>query len=407
MSDLRARYRDVRALTAELAAPLAPEDMVVQSMPDVSPTKWHLAHTTWFFETFVLAKALPGYEPLDPAYAVLFNSYYNTVGEQFPRPRRGLLSRPTVAEVQAYRAHVDAKMEAAFDAGLDEALAAVVEVGCHHEEQHQELLLTDIKHVFAQNPLHPRYLPALEDGPRESPTPSWRGYEEGVREIGFAGEGFHFDNEGPRHRVFLDAFEIASRPVTCGDWLAFMEDGGYAKHALWHSEGWAAVHEQGWEAPGYWKRDGDGWKAFTLRGLRPVDPAEPVAHVSWFEASAYAEWAGARLPTEAEWEVASADAGADGAFVDDRRFHPAPTRDGALHGMFGDTWEWTASPYVPYPGYRPLPGALGEYNGKFMANQYVLRGGACTTRRAHVRPTYRNFFPSTARWQLSGLRLAR
>ncbi|RZO57709.1 MAG: ergothioneine biosynthesis protein EgtB [Sandaracinaceae bacterium] len=407
MLDLRARYRDVRAFSRELAAPLAPEDMVVQSMPDVSPTKWHLAHTSWFFETFVVSEALAGYEPLDPAYAVLFNSYYNTVGAQFPRPRRGLLSRPTVEQVMAYRAHVDAKMEEVFATGVSDALSSVIEVGCHHEEQHQELLLTDIKHVFAQNPLHPRYQDALDERPGESPALAWTRFDEGVREIGFEGAGFHFDNEGPRHRVFLESFSLASRPVSCGDYLAFIEDGGYGQHALWHSEGWAAVQEHGWAAPAYWKKTQDGWHVFTLRGLRPLNPAEPVAHVSWFEASAYAEWAGARLPTEAEWEVASADAGAEGAFVDDRRFHPKPSAAGELSGMFGDVWEWTASPYVPYPGYRALPGALGEYNGKFMANQYVLRGGACTTRRAHTRPTYRNFFPSGARWQLSGFRLAK
>jgi ergothioneine biosynthesis protein EgtB len=407
MPDLRDRFRDVRRFTEELAAPLAPEDMVVQSMPDVSPTKWHLAHTTWFFETFVLAPNVAGYEAFHPAYAVLFNSYYNTVGEQFPRPRRGLLSRPTVDEVRAYRAHVDARMDALLGGAVPEAVAAVVEVGLNHEEQHQELMLTDLAHVFSINPLRPAYRPDDTEPAGEAPPLAWRAYDAGIREIGFAGEGFCFDNERPRHRVFLERFEIASRPVTNGDFLRFVEDGGYERHELWHSEGWAIVNERGWRAPLYWERRDGAWQSFTLRGMRPLDPAEPVAHVSWFEASAYAEWAGARLPTEAEWEVASADADAEGAFADDRRFHPRPVGDGALAGMFGDTWEWTASAYAPYPGYRPLPGALGEYNGKFMANQYVLRGGSCATRRHHVRPTYRNFFPADARWQLSGFRLAR
>lgn len=408
MPDLRERYRSVRRFTEELAAPLAPEDMVVQSMPDVSPTKWHLGHTTWFFETFVLAPERPPHAPFHPAYAVLFNSYYNAVGEQFPRPKRGLLSRPTVDEVRAYREHVDAQMEALFDAGVSAELAAVIEVGLNHEEQHQELLLTDIAHVFSLNPLRPTYR-AGEDAPAsgEAPTLEWRAYGEGLREIGFAGTGFCFDNERPRHRVFLERFEMASRPVTNGDFLQFMEDGGYECAALWPSEGWATVNARGWRAPLYWERRDDQWWTFSLRGMRPVEPSEPVAHVSWFEASAYAEWAGARLPTEAEWEVASADADADGAFTDDRRFHPAPVREGQLAGMFGDTWEWTASPYTPYPGYRPLPGALGEYNGKFMVNQYVLRGGSCATRRHHVRPTYRNFFPASARWQFAGFRLVR
>jgi len=407
MSDLRDRYRDVRAFTDALAAPLRREDMVVQSMPDVSPTKWHLAHTTWFFETFALAPTVHGYAPFHPAYAVLFNSYYETVGEQFPRPRRGLLSRPTVDEVRAYRAHVDASMEALLAGEVPAALAAVIEVGLHHEEQHQELLLTDIAHVFSVNPLRPAYHEADPEGEApggEAPPLRWRAYDEGIREIGHAGDGFCFDNERPRHRVLLERFEIASRPVTNGDYLRFVEDGGYARHELWHSEGWAIVNERGWRAPLYWERRDGAWQSFTPFGMRPLDPAEPVVHASWFEASAYAAWAGARLPTEAEWEAFAAEVP---AFAADRRFHPRPVGEGALAGMFGDTWEWTASPYTPYPGFRPLPGALGEYNGKFMANQYVLRGGSCATRRRHVRLTYRNFFPADARWQLSGFRLAR
>lgn len=400
MKSLLERYDEVRAFTDELAQPLEREDMVVQSMPDVSPTKWHLAHTTWFFETFVLE----GQPAFEPAYAVLFNSYYNTVGEQFPRARRGLLSRPTVEDVRRYRANVDARVREKLTAGIDDALAAVVEVGLHHEEQHQELLLTDIKHVLSVNPMEPAYVLREPAQSSEAPELRWRRYDEGVRQVGFDGRGFCFDNERPRHRVFVGAFELGLRPVTVGDYRAFIADGGYRRHELWHSEGWCIVQERGWDAPLYWRGD----RIHTLGGTLPLDDAEPVTHVSWFEASAYAAWAGARLPTEAEWEVASADAGAPGAFADDRRFHPAPVDDaGGWTGMFGDTWEWTSSPYVPYPGYAPLPGALGEYNGKFMANQYVLRGGSCATRRHHVRPTYRNFFPSDARWQFTGFRLAR
>jgi ergothioneine biosynthesis protein EgtB len=410
MDELRDRYRATRAFTDELAAPLEREDMVVQSMPDVSPTKWHLAHTTWFFETFVLAPS--GEAPFDRAYAVLFNSYYDTVGEQFPRPRRGLLSRPTVDTVRRYRAHVDSRMEVLFERGVSPELAAVVEVGIHHEQQHQELILTDIAHVLSINPLRPAYRPseaASAPGTAPAPALTWRAYDRGVRAIGFDGEGFAFDNERPRHDVLMLPFEIASRPVTNGEYLAFVEDGGYSRSALWHSEGWALVNAHCISLPMGWERRDGEMTCFTPAGLRPLDGAEPVAHVSWFEASAYAQWVGARLPTEAEWEVASADRGDDGAFADDRRFWPRPiaVSSGALDSMFGDVWEWTSSAYAPYPGYRPLPGALGEYNGKFMANQYVLRGGSCLTLRRHVRPTYRNFFPADARWQMSGLRLAR
>ncbi|MFK7989180.1 MAG: ergothioneine biosynthesis protein EgtB [Sandaracinaceae bacterium] len=408
MSDLASRYRDVRAFTDALAAPLSAEDTVIQSMPDVSPTKWHMAHTSWFFETFVLARDAD-YTAHHPAYAVLFNSYYNTVGEQFPRAQRGLLSRPTLDAVRAYRAHVDAAMVSLLAAGVDAATAAIVEVGLHHEEQHQELLLTDIKHVFSVNPLRPAYR-ARETNSVEAPGCAWRSFDEGIREIGARpGTGFTFDNEQPRHRVFLEAFALATRPVSNGDLIAFLEDGGYQTHSLWHSEGWATVQTEGWTAPFYWEKRDGRWFTMTLAGMQPVALGEAACHLSWFEASAFAEWAGARLPTEAEWEVASAEAGSEGAFADDGRFHPAPLRAAGegLTGMFGDTWEWTASPYVPYPGYRAAPGALGEYNGKFMANQYVLRGGSCLTRRHHVRASYRNFFPSSARWQMTGARLAR
>ncbi|MGE0785656.1 MAG: ergothioneine biosynthesis protein EgtB [Sandaracinaceae bacterium] len=396
-------FRAVRAATMRLVAPLAREDMVVQSMPDVSPTKWHLAHTTWFFETFLLADE----PPFDPAYAVLFNSYYNTVGEQFPRAQRGLLSRPTVEEILRYREDVDRRVESRIARRIEPRAGQIIELGLHHEQQHQELLLTDIKHVFSVNPLRPAYRPPppKDDGPGPGPL-AFRAHPEGVYEVGFDGKGFCFDNETPRHRVFLDAFEIARRPVTVAEYAEFVRDGGYRRHELWHSEGWALVQERGWRGPLYW--EDDERRVFTLGGVVALDPREPVCHVSWFEASAYAAWAGARLPTEAEWEVASEAAGGAGAFVESERFHPAPIDDDpSASRMFGDAWEWTASPYAPYPGYAPAAGALGEYNGKFMANQYVLRGGSCATPGRHVRPTYRNFFPADARWQVSGFRLAR
>ncbi|MBA2743097.1 MAG: ergothioneine biosynthesis protein EgtB [Chthoniobacterales bacterium] len=385
-------------------------------MPDVSPTKWHLAHTTWFFETFVLKVWMQRYRPEVPQYAYLFNSYYNAAGDMHRRDLRGLISRPTVAETYRYRESVDecvkSLIENADSALLDE-LEPVMVLGLHHEQQHQELLVSDIKHVFAQNPLYPVFEAAFErDANATSPGPQhFIEFEETMATIGHRGSEFSYDNEGPQHRAYVPAFSLSNRPVTNGEYLAFIEAGGYTRPEFWLSLGWTTVNEQRWEAPLYWlKRDGQWWN-FTLSGFRRVDEAEPVTHVSYFEADAYANWDGARLPTEFEWERASADVPIDGNFVDAERFHPAPAiaakQDGELLQMFGDVWEWTRSAYLPYPGYRAAPGALGEYNGKFMCNQMVLRGGSCATSRNHIRATYRNFFPPDKRWQFSGIRLAR
>lgn len=405
------RYREVRRQTEHLCEPLVPEDYVVQSMPDVSPTKWHLAHTSWFFETFLLAPHAPGYEPFNAHFGYLFNSYYVTVGDRHCRQNRGLLSRPTVAEVYDYRRHIDAAMQR-FLKELSPAqiseLAPVIEIGLHHEQQHQELMLTDIKHVFWVNPLRPAYRDALEQQPVRVPAMRWVRFEEGTHWIGHDGAGFAFDNESPRHRVFLEPFQIASRLVTNGEYKRFMDDGGYRRPELWLSMGAATVQQEQWESPLYWIRQDGRWRQHTLSGLRPVNDDEPVCHVSYFEADAYARWAGARLPSEFEWEVASRDIPIEGNFVETEQCHPAPLReDGAgIHQIFGDVWEWTRSAYAAYPGYQPPIGALGEYNGKFMCNQFVLRGGSCATPRDHTRPTYRNFFAPDARWQFSGIRLA-
>lgn len=434
------RYRAVRSRTELLCEPLETEDYVVQSMPDASPAKWHLAHTSWFFEALLLRPHLEGYESLDDGYDFLFNSYYNSVGEQFTRACRGLVSRPTVREVEAFRRHVDAAMVRLVEEAEEETLAAitpVVHVGMNHEQQHQELLVTDLKHMFSRNPLAPVYRPEAEtdDAVTEPPALRWIGHDEGLVHIGSdrtyedAAEGrFAYDNEGPRHRVFVDAFELASRLVTNEEYRAFMDDGGYERVELWLSDGWATVEEEGWKAPLYWvERDGE-WCQYTLAGLRPVRGAEPVTHLSHYEADAYARWRsleepGVRLPRESEWEVAAARVEGEigeqalrdeGRFVDDRQFHPRPLRETLAAAaeerpvqLFGDVWEWTASPYGAYPGYRPPEGALGEYNAKFMSSQMVLRGGSCATPRDHVRATYRNFFAPPARWQFSGLRLAR
>jgi ergothioneine biosynthesis protein EgtB len=410
-STLAERYAHVRGFSERLCEPLVTEDYVVQSMPDVSPTKWHLAHTSWFFETFVLKPHHPGYRELDPAYAFLFNSYYTQVGPRHCRPERGYLSRPTVEEVLRYRSHVDEAMQEMLSGAAAEAGAHLIEVGLHHEQQHQELMLTDIKHVFSVNPLRPAYREpsgATEAAPA-APL-EWIGFPGGVHEIGHAGAGFVFDNETPRHRTYLQPFALGSRLVTNGEYLAFIEDGGYARPELWLSLGWEAAGGAGWSAPFYWEASDGGWTTFTLEGTRSLDPAEPVTHLTYFEADAFARWAGERLPTEAEWEVAAATVPVQGNLAETGRFHPdaAPrTGGGRLQQMFGDVWEWTQSPYSPYPGYRPEPGALGEYNGKFMCNQFVLRGGSCATSLTHIRPTYRNFFPADAAWQFSGIRLAR
>jgi ergothioneine biosynthesis protein EgtB len=421
------QYRTVRAFTERLCAPLATEDFVVQSMTDVSPTKWHLAHTTWFWEVFVLQEFLDGYALHDERYPFLFNSYYVQAGERHCRAQRGYLSRPTVEEVRAYRRYIDDHMVRLLE-GVDAAslprLAEVVRVGLNHEQQHQELMVTDIKHVFSVNPLRPAYQdrPAA---PAEDPgSVQWVSFDEGIREIGFdpGSDGpFHFDNEGPRHRAFLEAFALADRLVTCGEYLEFMDDRGYESAPLWLSEGFAEVQANEWSEPFYWERRDDEWWQFTLQGMRPVDPHEPVTHLSYFEADAFARWAGARLATEFEWEVAarlqSPSPDLPGNFVESGLFHPSSAEhpaggDGAPAGtlvrqMYGDAWEWTQSHYSAYPGYRPVEGALGEYNGKWMCNQFVLRGGSCATSRTHIRTTYRNFFHPAATWQFTGIRLAK
>lgn len=399
---LRERYAEVRTFTERLAEPLSPEDCAVQSMPDASPVKWHLAHTTWFFETFLLNQ-LSGYQAFDERFTHLFNSYYNAVGEQFTRSQRGVLSRPRFEEVLAYRQHVDEAMVDLLadgpDAVPDAEMHRIVEVGLHHEQQHQELILTDIKHALSLNPLSPVYS-AASFAENACCDADWIEFDEGLYSIGHDERGFAFDNESPRHRVFLEAFLLANRTVTCGEYLQFIEDGGYRRPELWLSLGWAAVEAHRWQAPGYWwQRDGR-WREFTLAGERAIDPAAPVCHVSYFEADAYARWAGARLPTEAEWEVASVGLPTRGGYADDLL-----AADHAVHP--GRTWEWTASPYTAYPGYQPPPGALGEYNGKFMCDQHVLRGGSCATHSSHIRATYRNFFPAETRWQFSGIRLCR
>jgi ergothioneine biosynthesis protein EgtB len=404
----------VREFTLSLCKPLAPEDHVLQNMPDVSPTKWHLAHTTWFFERFVLDDFGSGYTPFDSRYYFLFNSYYNTLGDMQARPKRGQLSRPTVEEVFAYRREIDRRSkDLLFE--CDEAtlaqIAERIELGCHHEQQHQELVLTDIKYNLSCNPL----LPAYREAPKSASVAraekrSWITGEAGVHEIGWAGAGFCFDNEGPRHEVLLHPHALASHPVTNADFRAFLEDGGYERHELWLDLGWARAANEGWKHPLYWHPQDGEWFQYTLGGSRPLDPDEPVCHVSFFEADAFARWSGKRLPGEAEWEVAAADQPLAGNLAESGRFHvaaaPGSRAGGGFSQLYGDVWEWTASPYVGYPGYRPAPGAIGEYNGKFMCNQFVLRGGSCATSKSHLRPSYRNFFPPDARWQFSGIRLA-
>ncbi len=407
------RYRAIRDLSVTLCGPLAIEDHAVQTMPDVSPPKWNLAHTSWFFETFILKPRAPGYREHHPLYNYLFNSYYEAVGERHPRPQRGLLSRPTVAEVLDYRRHVDDALLgllASTDQTLIDELAEIIELGLHHEEQHQELLLADLKHILGVNPLEPVYLPQPAPAPVVAAPLGWTELEGGLREIGFAGEGFHFDNERPRHRVLLRPFRLANRLVTNGEFLEFIADSGYRNPRWWLSLGWTAVCEQRWESPLYWRQTDGEWRQFTLAGSRPLDPAEPVCHLSYFEADAYAAWAGCRLPTEAEWETAAEGAEIDGNLLGSGRLHPAPSllqqSAAGPHQLYGDVWEWTASPYTAYPGYKAPEGAIGEYNGKFMCNQYVLRGGSAFTPQDHIRRSYRNFFPPEARWQLTGLRLA-
>jgi ergothioneine biosynthesis protein EgtB len=418
---LLARYQEVRSFTERLCKTLQPEDCVVQSMPDVSPTKWHLAHTSWFFETFILRVWMPEYQPAIPEYAYLFNSYYNAAGSMHRRDLRGLISRPTLAETFRFRRSIDEQIEALLGRADEELLSQVEPVftiGLHHEQQHQELLVTDIKHVFAQNPLHPVYRkPEAQVRNSRSPLegksqtcPAFINFDETILEIGHDERGFSYDNEGPRHRALVPAFALATRPVTNGEYLEFIEDGGYRRPEFWLSLGWTTVNEQRWEAPLYWEKRENRWWNFTLSGMRPVDEAEPVTHISHFEADAFANWKGARLPTEFEWERAAQDLPIEGNFVEAERFHPAPVSaspNDQLTQMYGDVWQWTRSAYLPYPGYRAGPGALGEYNGKFMSNQMVLRGASCATSRSHARLTYRNFFQPEKRWQFTGIRLAR
>jgi ergothioneine biosynthesis protein EgtB len=406
------RFLSIRRATRDLAAPLSAEDCAIQSMPDASPVKWHLAHTTWFFETFVLAPHQPGYRLFDPAYRVLFNSYYHAVGDRHPRPERGMLSRPCLDEVLAYRRHVDdAVLSMLARKELPTDVSALIELGMQHEQQHQELILTDVKHLLSRNPLKPAYQKQWPLTPIRARKRGWLAFQAGLHEIGHAGAGFSFDNETPRHRVWLNAFQVASHPVTHGDFVHFIEDGGYRRPELWLSAGWDAVTAHGWHAPQYWEQRDDGWHSFTLHGEVPVDPHTPICHVSFYEADAFARWANARLPTEAEWEVAARDAARDGNFLESGALHPLALReapaDGTLAQAYGDVWEWTRSDYGPYPGFKAPSGAVGEYNGKFMCGQYVLRGGSCATPESHIRATYRNFFPPDARWQFSGLRLAR
>ena len=413
--DLAARYSHVRARSVALAAPLSPEDAMLQSMPDASPAKWHLAHSGWFFEQFVLG-AQPGYRAIDADWAYLFNSYYQSVGPMHARPRRGLLSRPTLAQVLDYRAQVDARIAHGFERGdFDREAQQRIVLGLQHEQQHQELLLTDIKHAFWCNPLRPAYrddvaLATGAGGSVDAAPLRWIAGSEGVVEIGAPrwpedGDAFAFDNESPRHRVLLQPHTLASRPVSNGDYRAFIDAGGYRSPALWLSAGWGVVQEAGWHRPLYW--DDDGAREFTLGGMRTIDPQAPVCHLSYYEADAFARWAGARLPTEAEWEHAASTLPVVGNFADNDVLHPRAMQSDASLQMFGDVWEWTSSAYAPYPGFRAMTGALGEYNGKFMCAQQVLRGGSCATPGDHVRASYRNFFQPPDRWQFSGLRLAR
>jgi len=397
---LEQRLFATRRLTLDLAAPLSDADAAIQPFPDASPAKWHLAHTSWFFETFVLRDHGPGYEAFDTRFAYLFNSYYEGEGERHPRPKRGMISRPSLDEVRNYRAHVDEALEDAFPS-LSPAALELIELGINHEQQHQELLLTDILATFAENPLEPAYGELPAPACHAAEPLAWHRGREGIVEIGATSSGFAFDSERPRHRVFLPKHDIAGRKVTNREWREFIADGGYSTPALWLSEGWAWVEEQGIAAPLYWREDGG---EFTLAGRREVDLAAPVAHVSFFEADAFARWAGARLPTEAEWEdfASSADPWLGNQLDDAGAVVPGPAG-----GLFGDVWEWTQSAFASYPGFSPAEGAVGEYNGKFMCGQFVLKGASCATPRGHSRASYRNFFPPTARWQFTGVRLAR
>ena len=405
-------FKKVRSFSLYLCEPLETEDYVIQASEFASPTKWHLAHTSWFFETFVLEKFQDDFESLHPQYAYFFNSYYLQTGVPFTRAKRGVLSRPTVKEVFEYRKYVNEQLEhfikSASESTWDEA-AKVVEIGIHHEQQHQELILTDLKYMLGQNPLLPAYRKGEAKSSQDIKPIQWISFEEQVTEIGNTGNEFTYDNEHPRHRTLIQDFELADRLITNGEYLEFINDEGYSRSELWLDEGWSAVNQNEWKAPLYWFKRGGKWQQFTLFGAREIDSNEPVTHVSYYEAEAFARWKGVRLPTEQEWEHACGDQPMKGNFVERENFHPVATEShtNELKQMYGDVWEWTMSAYAPYPNYKPLPGALGEYNGKFMANQYVLRGGSCATSQTHIRKTYRNFFHADARWQFSGIRLAR
>ncbi len=403
---LQQRLFETRRRSRALAAPLSPEDMTAQAMEDASPTKWHLGHTSWFFEAFVLGPHLPGYRPFNQAYNYIFNSYYDSVGPRHARPKRGLLTRPSCGEIFDYRSHIDAALAELFSRGLNEQMPQLVELGVNHEEQHQELMLTDILALLSQNPLRPAYRRAPVAQETQAPTPmEWISFSGGLVDIGHDGAGFCYDNEMPSHKVMLAPFRLGDRPVINAEWLDFIEDGGYSTPTLWLSDGYATSVREDWRAPLYWERRDGAWVTMTLEGLRPLDPAAPVAHVSYYEADAYARWTGKRLPTEHEWEHAAKSVAIDGNLS--AALAPQAARPSAgLRQMFGDVWEWTQSAYAAYPGYHAAPGALGEYNGKFMVNQMVLRGGSCATPPHHIRPSYRNFFYPHQRWQFAGLRLA-
>jgi ergothioneine biosynthesis protein EgtB len=408
--ELAPLLRAVRAASRRLGAPLSDADATVQSMPDASPAKWHLAHTTWFFETMILLPHLPGYRVFHESFNFLFNSYYETIGARHSRPRRGMITRPTLETIYTYREYVDAALETLLEMEPMVEIAELIELGCHHEQQHQELLLTDILHLFAQNPLRPAYKdanPVVLGASPSGPT-GYKAFEGGVVKVGYDGPGFSFDSEGPRHREVIEPFRLADRAVTNREWLEFISEGGYQTPLLWLSEGWAKARAADWTGPLYWEERDDGYWTMTLLGAQPIDPAEPVTHVSYFEADAFATWAGRRLPTEAEWEHAARDVSQAGNFADSGYLRPRPSSssDVGLAQLFGDVWEWTRSAFSPYPRFRPAKGAVGEYNGKFMSGQLVLRGGSCVTPADHIRPSYRNFFPPDARWQFSGLRLA-
>ena len=426
LATLRTRFDAVRAQSLELIEGLSAEDCALQSMPDASPARWHLAHTTWFFEVFALERFEPGFQPYHPAFRTLFNSYYNGVGDMHRRAERGLVSRPGLAEVLAYRVSVEARLRELLQApprGKAErgAFADIVELGLNHEQQHQELLLTDLKHLFSRNPLLPAYRQGWPAGPAARSPSGWLACHGGLVDAGASAGSFAFDNERPRHRVYLEPFELSLRPVSCGEVIAFIEDGGYRRPELWLSAGWDTVQQRGWEAPLYWQSHPGGarsgssqgrhWQTFTLRGVADLSPESPAVHLSHYEADAIARWLGARLPTEFEWEHVAQQVAVDGNLLEAGLFHPAEAvvapRLGQPAQMYGDVWEWTQSAYLPYPGYRTAAGAIGEYNGKFMSQQMVLRGGSCVTPRSHLRASYRNFFPPDARWQFSGARLAR